>query len=171
MARLPEYWQDATTSPQWDDPPLTLGLRASEVPPEVAKAVSERRFTAEFAEMLDDFVELEQQAYQEARDHVGRVVEEQHGDWQQVSDEHLQEMETPYEQAVRSVLKRHWANYRKRANRKDPSFKCRLPDLKKEAAEWVLQALDAAARRRWEQELKYTFTSPADERLFMPYYT
>jgi len=171
LAKLPEYGEAAAASSQWHEPLLDLGLAASEIPSRVAKAVSERRFTAEFAGVLDDFFGLEQVAHQEVAEKIERSVREEYGDWENVDDCHLSQLKAAFNGTFRELFEKQWANYRKRANRSDPSFKCKLPDFKKEAAEWVVQALDAAARTLWEQKLKHVLTTPYEKRLFMSHYT
>jgi len=161
----------AESSSQWHESLLNLGLAASEIPPEVARAVSECQFTAEFAKLLDDFAELEQRAYREAEDEVARGVEEHYGGWGRVKREEATQLSQAWNETARCVLKRHWANYRRGANKQDPSFKYRLPRLKKEAAEWVVQALGAAAQTLWEHKLKHILTTPSEKRLFMSHYT
>ncbi len=100
---MPEYLQAAVASSQWDDSSLTPGLRAGEVPSQVAKAVSERRFTTEFAKLLADFAELEQPAYQEAEDEVARRVKTHYRGWEHVKREQATEAEACAHNSVRKA--------------------------------------------------------------------
>jgi len=162
---------DAESSPKWHESTLELGLDAAEVPPDVYQAVIARQFTPEFDRFIDDFLEVTREAAHEASNQMENELEQEYGPLEELTPQQLQQAELDLDQAERECLNKHWNRYRTRANRADHSFKEKLPRYKKEAAEWVAAACDAAARTLWEQELKQVLTEPAEERLFMSFYT
>lgn len=171
MAKLPRYMSDAGDSHEWYESALELGLDAAEVPPDVYQAVIARQFTPEFDRFIDDFLGVAREATQEASNQIESELEQEYGPLEELTPQQLQRAERDLEQAERECFNKHWNRYRTRANRADPSFKKKLPRYKKEAAEWVAAACDAAARTLWEQKLKQVLTEPAEERLFMSFYT
>jgi hypothetical protein len=144
-----------------------LAARASEIPAEVTAALIRSEFTPGLTRLLDDFGRIEREAELEA----DRLIGTQAGARVETKRRLREKQLAAWDKAKRCALDARWNRYRTRRNAEDPTLKRRLPDLKKEAAEWVSQAFDRAARAFWDGGLKERFGGPEQGRLYASYYT